>query len=641
MGSSFPYGVASFEEIRNEKKFFVDNTRFIPLLEKEGKNLFFTRPPRFGKSLFVDTLAHYYDVKTSKDKFDNLFGGLYVHKNPTDLQGKYHILKLDFSIDVSSKSNVEIATEEVKKNLNDKISSSVEMMVEKYNLPAKKIIKENPLLSLKHLTNYLNAKQSGLMILIDEYDRFANKLMSENMQVYRNMVRGKSGDPLSSPIRSFFETLKSISGNNPNFRTFTVGITPLALPNASGPNTMKDISLNKKYGDIVGFTQKDIDNGLAIAGVKKEYEEYIRSMLKQLLNGYYFIGTHPDNGLFNPTISLKFLELLQNKPEFIYDMIDQNLNYNIWLEVLADKNVATPTSVLDITSEVSGIDVVYSNIATYNYFPIGGSISNKFATNEMLYSGIMDDCRHLYSFLFYHGILTIQPTNSVRNASMKIPNLMRYSEFVPRLFKKMHFDTQYFIKFTRNPDAINMKEFLWSILSELEIMYGNLFDELSLQALLERAFLYIGGLTVEASKRYVLQNKKTKEPDLLFYQKDAKDVYLLELKRVRPNAIEYPEEENNQKFKSKPINWYPSEYEENRIYLMNKSEEQLENFKIRKEYCYQNNNDTSVKQLIFSAKKQLSEYANLLQNEDYMKDKTIHKFVVVQVGYPIIVKKLE
>ena len=321
---------------------------------------------------------------------------------------------------------------------------------------------------------------------------------------------------------------------------------------------------------------------------------------------------------------------------------NQNLDHNEWLEELEDKNVATPTSVLDIiTSEVPGIDVIYSNLASYNYFPIGDSILNSFTTKDMLYSGKMDDHVSLYSFLFYHGILTIHPTNLNYDVSMKIPNEMRYSEFVPRLLKKIHFDIQYFIKFTRNPDAINMKEFLWSILSELEILYGNLFDELSLQALLERAFLYIGGLTVEASKRYVLQNKKTKESDLLFYQKDAKDVYPLELKRVRPNAIEYPEEENNQNFKSKPINWYPSVYEENRIYLMNKSEEQLENFKIRKEYCYQNNNDTSVKQLIFSAKKQLSEYANLLQNEDYMKDKTIHKFVVVQVGYPIIVKKLE
>lgn len=131
----------------------------------------------------------------------------------------------------------------------------------------------------------------------------------------------------------------------------------------------------------------------------------------------------------------------------------------------------------------------------------------------------------------------------------------------------MHFDRQYFIQFTRNPDAINMKKFLWSILSELKIMYGNLFDELSLQALLERAFLYIVGLTVEASKRYVTVNKKTKESGLLFYQMGAKDVYLLELKRVRPNAIEYPEEESNQKFKSKPIHWYSIEYEENRIYL--------------------------------------------------------------------------
>ena len=151
-GSSFPYGVACFEGIRNEKKFFVDNTKFIPLLEEEGKNLFFTRPPRFGKSLFVDTLAHYYDVKTSKDKFDNLFGGMDIHKSPTDLQGKYHILKLDFSIDVSSKSNVEIASEEVKNNLHNNIHHAIKYMAKKYNLSHDFIDKEDPLISLKNLS---------------------------------------------------------------------------------------------------------------------------------------------------------------------------------------------------------------------------------------------------------------------------------------------------------------------------------------------------------------------------------------------------------------------------------------------------------------------------------------------------------
>lgn len=133
-----------------------------------------------------------------------------------------------------------------------------------------------------------------------------------------------------------------ISESNLNFRSLTVGITPLALADAI---TMINISLDYKYGDIVGFAQKDIDNGLAIAGVKKEY---IRSMLKQLLHGYYFIGTHPNNGLFNPTISLRFLELLQIEPKFIYDMIDQNPDRDKWLTVLEDKNVHTPTNVLDV-----------------------------------------------------------------------------------------------------------------------------------------------------------------------------------------------------------------------------------------------------------------------------------------------------
>ena len=271
--SLFPYGISMFEKIRKQNKFFVDNTRFIPLLEQEGENLFLTRPPRFGKSLFLNTLQSYYDVKTTKDKFDELFGGLSVHQNPTDLQGRYHILKLDFSVEISTKSNLEIGVGEITNKLHNRITSCILYMCEKYGLPYDECIKGGDALdSLYRLSCYCNHNDINLMILIDEYDRFANKLMAENIVLYKKMVRGKSGDAISSPIRSFFETLKSISSESLNFRSFTVGITPLTLADASGVNFMKDVSLDENYGNIVGFTQSDIDFGLILAGVDKRYK---------------------------------------------------------------------------------------------------------------------------------------------------------------------------------------------------------------------------------------------------------------------------------------------------------------------------------------------------------------------------------
>ena len=80
-----------------------------------------------------------------------MFGGLDVHKSPTDLQGKYHILKLDFSIDVSSKSNVEIASEEVENNLHNNIHHAIKYMAKKYNL-SHDFIDKDPLISLKNLS---------------------------------------------------------------------------------------------------------------------------------------------------------------------------------------------------------------------------------------------------------------------------------------------------------------------------------------------------------------------------------------------------------------------------------------------------------------------------------------------------------
>jgi hypothetical protein len=78
-----PYGISNFETIRTENYTYIDKTRFINLLEDEANRYqIFVRPRKFGKSLFFSILANYYDINRA-DKFQSLFGDLFIGQHPT------------------------------------------------------------------------------------------------------------------------------------------------------------------------------------------------------------------------------------------------------------------------------------------------------------------------------------------------------------------------------------------------------------------------------------------------------------------------------------------------------------------------------------------------------------------------------
>ena len=91
-----PYGVSNFVEVVEQNQYYVDKTMYLPLLEQQPNSLFFIRPRRFGKSIFLSMLRAYYDI-AQKEKFRKRFEGLWIGGQPTPLQGKYQILYLDFS----------------------------------------------------------------------------------------------------------------------------------------------------------------------------------------------------------------------------------------------------------------------------------------------------------------------------------------------------------------------------------------------------------------------------------------------------------------------------------------------------------------------------------------------------------------
>ena len=117
---TIPYAVADFAEMRERGFYYVDKTQFIPYLERY-KAPVFLRPRRFGKSLLVSMLAHYYD-RSKSHRFEELFGGTWIGTNPTPEHNQYMIIRYDFS-----KMVMDSTMNGLEQNFNDLNCSPVEI----------------------------------------------------------------------------------------------------------------------------------------------------------------------------------------------------------------------------------------------------------------------------------------------------------------------------------------------------------------------------------------------------------------------------------------------------------------------------------------------------------------------------------
>ena len=200
----FPYGKSDFESIIKSKKFFVDNSRYIREFEDIGVNIIFTRPPRWGKTLLQSMFQKYYDVNTSPKLFKELFGDLEIYKNITPGARSFHVLPIDMTIVVNDDLHI------IKRSMCNNIIVELKSFVRRYKIDGADIYPDDANASMQSVIDALRFQcpDAKLYIMIDEYDRFANKLMVENLDMYQKMVVGTSGDPASSPIRSFLENIK-------------------------------------------------------------------------------------------------------------------------------------------------------------------------------------------------------------------------------------------------------------------------------------------------------------------------------------------------------------------------------------------------------------------------------------------------
>ena len=242
-----PYGVSDFATVMSQNLYYVDKTMFLPELEKQPRNLFFVRPRRFGKSLFLSMLYSYYDCNQNEN-FEKLFGNLWIGQHPTSLQGIYQVLFLDFS-QITGK--IEVLEERFNAYLCIKLDSFAEQYAAYYG--------DKKVLEIKAKTQYADkmqiifdaarANQFQLYLIIDEYDNFTNVVLNEHGEKVYHAITHADG--------FYRDVFKKFKGNFE--RIFMMGVSPVTLDDVtSGFNIGWNISIKPEFDEMLGFSTVDV-----------------------------------------------------------------------------------------------------------------------------------------------------------------------------------------------------------------------------------------------------------------------------------------------------------------------------------------------------------------------------------------------
>ena len=281
-----PLGVQSFKVLRNDRYLYVDKTAYLAQLVTSSRVYFLSRPRRFGKSLFLSTLAAYFLGQKE------LFKDLYIEKaeeeqatqeNRTPWQA-YPVLYLDFNIGQYLESEA----------LSERLDS---LLKEQESLYGILVAKEEKPFFASRFERLIKAayQQTGkqVVILVDEYDKPLLQTMGVNEELnehYRNT------------LKAFYSVIKTCD-QYIRF-AFLTGVTKFSkISIFSDLNNLKDISLNETYAGICGISQKELEANFqpeikALAEKQKLDYSQALAALKQWYDGYLF---HPaGEGMYNP-----------------------------------------------------------------------------------------------------------------------------------------------------------------------------------------------------------------------------------------------------------------------------------------------------------------------------------------------------
>ena len=411
-----PYGIANFVEVAEQNMYYVDKTMYLPLLEKQPRNLFFIRPRRFGKSIFLSMLRAYYDI-AQKEKFQKRFGNLWIGSRPTPLQGKFQVVYLDFSRASGGSGSLE-------ENVNNYCGMVMDLfgkVYEPYYFPgfAQKMEEQPDFVSKLNYLN-LHAAESGmkLYLIIDEYDNFTNIVLNEQGKDIYHALTHASGF-----YREIFKKFKDMLE-----RIFMTGVSPVTLDDlTSGFNIGWNISTEPEFNRMLGFSEEDVRQMLQYYKDAGQHNGDIEAMIadmKPWYDNYCFAKDRLDSDpkMFNCDMVLYYLQHYINGGKAPEQMIDPNTrtDYNKMKKLIQlDRLDGDRKGVLRRIAEEGQI---VANLVT------------TFPARDIIKPEIFP------SLLFYYGMLTIVGTDGQRPV-LGIPNnnvRKQYYDFMLEEYQEKH-----------------------------------------------------------------------------------------------------------------------------------------------------------------------------------------------------------
>ncbi|MFP3159592.1 MAG: AAA family ATPase [Hydrogenobaculum sp.] len=254
-----PIGIQTFKDIIEGGFYYVDKTHFIPKLT--SKYYFLSRPRRFGKSLFLDTLKEAFSGNKE------LFKGLYLYDN-WDWNKKYPIIKISFA-------SGNIRTSDI---LLDLMTSQVNRISEKEQINLKE--KRPSQMFLELIEKLYEKYNQQVVVLIDEYDKPILDAI-ENIEVAREN---------REILKDFYSVLK---GMDPYLKlVFLTGVSRFSKVSIfSGLNQLNDITIDPSFATVCGYTQSELESVF-----EDRLKDFDKEKIKQWYNGYNWLG----ESVYNP-----------------------------------------------------------------------------------------------------------------------------------------------------------------------------------------------------------------------------------------------------------------------------------------------------------------------------------------------------
>ena len=413
---NFPYGLADFHAVITEGYFYVDRTAWLPRLEATGRQLLFLRPRRFGKSLLLSMLENYYDLKKAAE-FERIFGKLAVGAQPTTRHNQYFVLKWDFS-NVNPHGAPEAVETALHNYLNSRITDFAAYYEERLARPIE-IHPTDALASFQSLLTAVRLTPHPLYLLIDEYDNFANEMLTnvagDGQQRYASLLRGEG------MLKTVFKAIKAAAAGGGLERVFITGVAPLVMSDmTSGYNVAKNIYLAPQFDALCGFTEAEISEALrqvtAECGFSAQEAAAALTNMRLHYNGYRFSETQQEQ-IYNPTLALYYLEHYQENCAPPAQLLDSNLEM--------DRNKLSYIAALPGGAAV--IAQALNDEATVSV----QTLAHRFGVAETL--AAHQDPRFMLSLLYHFGVLTLAGHDPHGKLQLKIPNLVIRKLYLERL----------------------------------------------------------------------------------------------------------------------------------------------------------------------------------------------------------------